>query len=203
MQWLWHTGCNIQAPFSHHINFCLSQQAVSRILPSRNRQLLIATVQAKTFPTFCMRLNASTANLQAHLHRFLGNSNTGGFSWNLMDVKGGKLILNNSAEHVLLPGFLLCPHKPFWNCLASYQCMGSGAASTASFRYHKNNESGHQNTVLKSSAACWVFWGYWEKIEVSFPGEKGAGISKETWKEAKIAKQLFDSRCWGFNRYKK
>lgn len=81
-------------------------------LPEKGN-MLIATVQAKTSPTFCMRLNAPTANLQAYLHRFLGNSNTGGFSWNLMDVKGGKLILDNSAEHVLLPGFLLCPHKLF------------------------------------------------------------------------------------------
>lgn len=126
--------------------------------------VLIATVQAKTSPTFCMRLNAPTANLQAYLHRFLGNSDTGGFSWNLMEVKGEKLILDNSAEHVLLPGFLLCPHKPFWNCLASYQCMASRAASTASFRHGKSNEPGHQNTVLKSLSARWVCLGYWEKI---------------------------------------
>lgn len=35
---LWHRGCDIQAPFSHHIHFCLSQHPISRILPSRNRQ---------------------------------------------------------------------------------------------------------------------------------------------------------------------
>lgn len=133
---------------------------------------LIATAQAKTSPTFCMRLNAPTANLQAYLHRFLGNSNTGGFSWNLMEVKGEKLILDNSAEHVLLPGFLLCPHKPFWNCLASYQRMASRAASSASFRHCKSNESGHKNTVLKSPSACWVCWGYWEKTEASFAADK-------------------------------
>lgn len=124
--------------------------------------VLIATVQAKTSPTFCMRLNAPTANLQAYLHRFLGNSNTGGFSWNLMEVRGGKPILDNSAENVLLPGFLLCPLKPFKNCLANYPCVDSRAASTASFRHWEDNESHHQNTEV--TFCLLSFLSSWEKI---------------------------------------
>lgn len=155
---LWHRGCDIQAPFSHHIHFCLSQHPISRILPSRNRQCVNCSSPRNNISHILHETQCTNSQFADISPQVSSNSNTGGFSWNFMEVKGGKLILDNSAEHVLPTGFLLCPHKQVWKCLASYQCMDSRAASTASFRHCKNNESGHQNAVLKSP--CWVCWGY-------------------------------------------
>lgn len=78
--------------------------------------MVIATLQIKTSPIFCIGLNAPRANLQAYLYTLLGNSKTRAFSWNIMEVKGKRWetpILNDSAENALPPDFPLCQRKPF------------------------------------------------------------------------------------------
>lgn len=121
---------NTRAPFFHHRHLCLSQHLVIRILPC---SVFVVTGQAKTPPVFCMSLGAPTASLQAcqasqYVTRQLQNKSL------FLEYNGIKRwkknpILNNSAENVLPPGFLLCQHKLFWHCLASYQGAGSPGPS--------------------------------------------------------------------------
>lgn len=154
----------------------------------------IATDQTKTSPIFLHKTQDADSQFSRLFLEYSGSQRK---------KVENCTTLNNSPEKVLPPDFLLCQHKPVWNCLASCQKVwtpGLSAPPASDIQKNKEPDLLREPKILffKSPAACWAFWGYWKNIEISSAAKTVAGIT--TCLERKL-KLPSNSRCWGFKRY--